>query len=54
MFGESFAKVTKKAILGEVTKGIDIPDPKERYKSCYKDTHNETQNRRFCNNAYIH
>ncbi len=46
LFGESYAKVTKKAILGEAPKGIDLP-PEQKYKSCYGANHNETQHRRY-------
>eukprot|EP00829_Urostomides_striatus_P007445 TRINITY_DN1835_c0_g1_i4.p1 TRINITY_DN1835_c0_g1~~TRINITY_DN1835_c0_g1_i4.p1 ORF type:complete len:296 (+),score=66.01 TRINITY_DN1835_c0_g1_i4:1-888(+) len=46
MFGESFAKITKKAILGEEPKGTDL-SVENRYVSYYKGSHNEKQNRRF-------
>jgi len=46
MFGESYAKITKKAILGEAPKGLDL-DPKLKYQSCYAANHNETQHRRY-------
>lgn len=49
MFGESFAKITKKAILGEEPKGCDL-SVENRYLSYYKGSHNEKQNRRFCMN----
>lgn len=47
MMGESYAKITKKSILGDVHKGIDI-EPKDRYESEYTLNHNEKQYRRYC------
>jgi hypothetical protein len=47
MFGESFAKITKKAILNEEPKGCDL-DSANRYVSNYDSEFNEKQHRRFC------
>ena len=46
MFGESYAKITKKAILQEEPKGADL-DTDERYKTLYRVEHNEAQHRRY-------
>lgn len=48
MIGESYAKITKKSILGEVHKGIDA-EPKEKFETEYHLNHNEGQYRRFRN-----
>lgn len=48
MIGESYAKITKKSILGEVHKGVDV-DAKGKYMSEYNSNHNEKQYRRYCN-----
>ncbi len=51
MHGESFAKITKKAILQEEPKGSDLGS-KDRYETAYAAAHNERQNRRFCTSSH--